>query len=589
MDTSPGSSSAEIKVKAEVRHLYKNSYLKYGFSSAGPIQQPRPKCLVCDIELDNKDMMSVKLKKHFNKEHTITRDEILEDYFIKLQKQVKSNNVSINEIANDEVESYEKLNCKAIKLIVKNMPSIEIPRAMQYLILPACEKIRSVSHICQIQTNSISGYIKKIPSDIRQQLVRKIGDKKFSLLLDIHHRPFFHLLGYVRFVDEHSIVEHFLCYIELTPEATESDIYHSVEEKLETNGLNFQHCVSIFVASMKINKNKSFVEYLQEKLPNKTIKCWYARDVLITQTIPEDLKNVMKKVEKMIQSIIFSPAGHRITEIMCQVMGRHQPLLFCTKYWMFISQALHKVYDQREELPNNFTKKKQRFTNLIRDKVWWSKFAYFADISQIVIDFIESIQGAESYIFMSLDKLESFVKKIKMWKEEVKNKEFSKFGLTARTDPECISSLILEHLSAMENKLPQYFPFDKPYKYNWIRNPFALKDEERNDLPLRKREMLADLSHNRDLELSYREEKGNLVKFWIIAKEAYPELADDALSILLQFSSSYMLDEGRSALHAVTFYKEELLLSIEDELLLHLSTIPAENQKRIVIDVQSTN
>ena len=298
----------------------------------------------------------------------------------------------------------------------------------------------------------------------------------------------------------------------------------------------------------------------------------------------------MNTVDAMIQSVIFSPIGRKVSEVMCQVMGsRHKPLLFCTKYWMFINQALRKVYHLKEALSYIFTRKGLNyFADIIRHQEWWSKFVYLADISQLVIDLIESMQDDESYIFTSIDKVEAFLNKIKIWKEEVKNRNFSRFHLANRNDPECISPLILQHLSAIEDKVPRYFPLDDANEYNWIRNPFALKNEERNYLPLPKREMLANLSHNRDLQLIYRE-RLNLLKFWIIAKHAYPELADDALSILLQFSSSRMLDEGRSALHAVTFCKEERLLSVEEELLLHLSTIRPEIRRRILIDDQSTN
>ncbi|XP_046142758.1 zinc finger BED domain-containing protein 5-like [Osmia bicornis bicornis] len=625
MTSSPGTSNADVKVKAETGHRYKGDYLKYGFWYVGPENKPRPKCLLCDIELDNSDMRAARLQDHFNKEHGTDRNTILEDYFINLKnqkmKQVGNDNVSNNNVlnknvsnknvsnnhvtkntvlnhvhvANDEVANCERLNCKVVELIVKNMQPIDMHRAVQYLILPACEEVKPVLHSSSggtvsnvsLSHNSISGYIKKIPSDIQQQLLQKLVGKKFSLLLDIHHGC--HLLNYVRFVDENSILEHFLSYIELTPKATESDIYNSILDMFRINELEFQHCVSIFVAGMDNEKIISFVKYLQEKLPNKTVKCWYARHALITRTIPESLKDVMKRVRKMIKSVIFSPIGRQVSEVICQVLGsRHKPLLFCTKYWMFINQALHTVYEQREALSYNFTRMKPRYAALIGHKVWLSRFAYFVDISQHVIDLIESMQGDESYIFTSIDKMEAFRRKIKIWKEEVQNKNFSMFRLTAKTNPECISDLILQHLSAMEDKVPQFFPIENANKYNWIRNPFALKDEERNYLPLRKREMLVNLSHNRDLQLEYRE-RHNLLKFWIQAKNAYPELADDALSILLQFSSSHMLDEGRSALHAVTFYKEERLLSVEEELLLHLSTIRPEIQRRIVIDDQSTN
>ena len=287
----------------------------------------------------------------------------------------------------------------------------------------------------------------------------------------------------------------------------------------------------------------------------------------------------MKTVDEMIQSVIFSPIGHIISEFMCQVMeSRHKALLFCSKYWMFRSEALRKFYNQKWQLLHIFTITRPDFADKIRDQVWWSKFAYFVDISQHMIDLIESMQGDESYIFTSMDKMKAFLDKIKIWKRKVTDKNFNMFQLTVQTNPEYISPLILQHLSAMENTLPRCFPLNNANKYNWIRNPFDFNIADINHLDEAKQKMLKNLSDDHTLKQNYNE-KGKLVKFWSMTKGKYPELADDALSILLQFSSSRMLDEGRSAFHAVTFYREKQLLSVRDRLLWHFSTIRPQNSE----------
>ena len=87
MDSSPGPSNANTEVTAEVGYRYKSEYLKYGFWYVGPENKPRPKCLLCDIELDNSDMRAARLKGHFDSEHGTDRNTILEDYFINLKNQ----------------------------------------------------------------------------------------------------------------------------------------------------------------------------------------------------------------------------------------------------------------------------------------------------------------------------------------------------------------------------------------------------------------------------------------------------------------------------------------------------------------------
>jgi hypothetical protein len=84
------------------------------------------------------------------------------------------------------------------------------------------------------------------------------------------------------------------------------------------------------------------------------------------------------------------------------------------------------------------------------------------------------MQGKEQNLFTSSDKLYGFLRKIKIWKAKVENGDLEIFLLTADTDPEITSCLILEHISVLEDKLQQYFLSLNVNEYDWVRSPFAV-------------------------------------------------------------------------------------------------------------------
>jgi hypothetical protein len=87
--------------------------------------------------------------------------------------------------------------------------------------------------------------------------------------------------------------------------------------------------------------------------------------------------------------------------------------------------------------------------------------------------------------------------------------------ITADTDPEITSCLILEHLSVLEDKLQQYFLSLNVNEYDWVRNPFAVTTADTKHLLLKEAEELAELQADRTIQLKFRET--TLLQFWNLA------------------------------------------------------------------------
>nr|CAD7259183.1 unnamed protein product [Timema shepardi] len=99
--------------------------------------------------------------------------------------------------------------------------------------------------------------------------------------------------------------------------------------------------------------------------------------------------------------------------------------------------------------------------------------------------------------------------------------------------------------------MTHYFPSITLTDYDWVHNPYAVPPESIIDLPLGKEEQLSELQHDRTLQLKYGELP--LLKFWMLAKTEYPELAVEAVNTL-NFSITYLWEGSRPI-----FEREEIM------------------------------
>jgi hypothetical protein len=155
----------------------------------------------------------------------------------------------------------------------------------------------------------------------------------------------------------------------------------------------------------------------------------------------------------------------------------------------------------------------------------------------------------------------------------VEKEQLQMFPLSSEADPhgEVISGLILNHLLALEDKMKQYFSSLAVDEYDWVRSPYAASPDATTLLPMQKQEQVAELQSDRTLQLKYGEL--SLLKFWILAKVEYPAIAEEALSTLLPFSTTYLCELSFSALTNIKNKKREGLLSVEQKMWVCLSSV----------------
>jgi len=122
--------------------------------------------------------------------------------------------------------------------------------------------------------------------------------------------------------------------------------------------------------------------------------------------------------------------------------------------------------------------------SLIIDETWLCKLAYLADIFSLINKLNLSLQGLDSNILRSQDKIAAFKKKLGLWK--------------TNNNPSIKADMIIcdigKHLDALSQHFDEYFTNDNFIEnFDWIRNPF---DVEMSDLAGCELEELAELSCN---------------------------------------------------------------------------------------------
>ncbi|XP_028141724.1 protein FAM200A-like [Diabrotica virgifera virgifera] len=134
-----------------------------------------------------------------------------------------------------------------------------------------------------------------------------------------------------------------------------------------------------------------------------------------------------------------------------------------------------------------------------------------------------------------------------------------------------ITHIVTEHLSLLEETIARYFPSLNVEKYDWIRSPFSTGNTANFQFSLNQEEEFISLSSDRTLKIKFSEV--NVQEFWILVQEEYPLLAKKAISILIQFSTSYLCEFGFSSLTNIKNKKRERLLNLEQEMRVALSHI----------------
>jgi len=558
------------------KRKYDESFLGFGFTFKHCDGYEQPVCLICDEFLATESMKPSKLKRHFESKHAAYANKPKE-YFERLLK-----------TSNKEKENFEKfmtVNEKYLQasyevsyLIAKNKKPYNIG---ENLVLPTAIKMVEILHghkyandirKIPLSNDIVANRISEINKDQLDQLIGRIKESpKFSIQLDetTDNTKLAQLLVYVRYVYNESVEEEFLFCRTLTEHTRGKDIYGKVDEFFKDEGLDWKDCCGICTDGAKAmsGENIGFKSFV--KAANNSITfthCFIHREALASKQIAPELNEVFQNAVKIINFIKSRALNSRLFSNLCKDMDScyTKLLLHAEVRWLSRGRSLKRFLLLQDEIKIFLTEQKSDLVNILKDEIKVSQLHYLSDIFEKLNDLNLSLQGRNVNIFTSHDKIESFIKKINIWKSRVEKDSFEIFTETDNFIVEknlskpLIGKIILNHLEVLETQFRKHFiPHIDIKEICWIQKPFLIALNQTNHLPYKAQEEFADISSDSNLKLEFTQKF--LTEFWIGTRTEFPTISEMALNILLPFNTTYLCETTFSALtHIKTNYRTQL-------------------------------
>lgn len=442
-----------------------------------------------------------------------------------------------------------------------------------------------------LSDNTIERRINDMAGDIREQLVEKLKKSphfalQFDESTDVADCAQF--VVFVRFEADESINEDILFCKALPANTTGQYLYDTFLESTRDYEIDWTKCIAICSDGAKaMTGNQSgLVAKLKSIMPNVSwTHCFLHRQALAAKVLPSDLNDVLKEVIKVVNSIKGKALQTRLFRIICEDMGSlHKNLLYHTEVrWLSKGNVLTRVLELKAELLLFLQDHKSEYANYFCDPVWLLKLAFLADLFNHLNILNKSLQGKEENILTAKDKVKGFLTKLRLWSTSLQKLMYDSFPCVQKiveeiaTDQSLVVSshipCMIQSLHNLEKTLLSYFPelnSDADNGHRWILNPFLDMSVQLADLTTKMKENLIDVAADGMLKMEFNSQKIDV--FWMKRKEEYPELAREALRLLVQFATSYLCELTFSSMVNIKTKKRNRL-QLENDLVICVSKI----------------
>ena len=326
---------------------------------------------------------------------------------------------------------------------------------------------------------------------------------------------------------------------------------------------------------------KGLASFVKQQHPSIiTTRCFLHREVRMAKTLGTKLKEVFDQVVEMVNFIKTRPVKARVFELLCENMdSQHTRLLLHTEVrWLSRGRVLCRVLELHQELLAFFEKEnKSKFCGLLKNEFWISKLRYLTDMLQHLNNLNLSMQNGNENLLSSTDKIKAFQKKLAIWKRKAGSGCLEMFPLVGKDNSDSLVPLVVDHLTILEDKMNYYFPSINIEQNDWIRNPFIDISTYDAGFSLIEEEELATISTDRGLKIKHKET--SIEQFWISIKEEYPSISRKALTVLLQFSTSYLCEQRFSVLTNIKCKNRSNLKCIDEEMRVMFITYKAKDSQ----------
>ncbi|GFV34610.1 SCAN domain-containing protein 3 [Trichonephila clavipes] len=122
--------------------------------------------------------------------------------------------------------------------------------------------------------------------------------------------------------------------------------------------------------------------------------------------------------------------------------------------------------------------------------------------------------------------------------------------------------LVKKHLLSLTESFARYYPRNEDPRHGnmWIIDPFAAKIQD-NNLNMHLKESLIHLSSDEIVKFKFHSSLSRS-QFWLSIKSEYPSLSEQAMTILIQFSTTSLCEKAFSSVTAIkTRYRSQLKIN----------------------------
>ena len=105
-------------------------------------------------------------------------------------------------------------------------------------------------------------------------------------------------------------------------------------------------------------------------------------------------------------------------------------LLHAEVKWISRGQSSRRLLFLKDKIEIFLAEQKNDLTAFFQNDQWLSKLCYLSDISEKLNDLNLSLQGRNCNVFTSNDKIESFIKKINIWKSRQRRTRLKYFAVS---------------------------------------------------------------------------------------------------------------------------------------------------------------
>jgi hypothetical protein len=556
------------------KRKYDGEYIKLGFTSIEINGQTRPQCVICATVLANDALKPAKLERHLKTVHPNYCDrprEFFEGKLINLKKMKlgpSGTRYAVSEktlAASFEISKLIAKSKKAHTIGESLIKPCMLKAAEELLGQEAQKKIREIP----LSNDTVKTRIQKMANDIEEQIIDKIKcSPYFALQCDesTDVSQCCQLLVFIRFLNDNNTFKEELLFsqkLETTSQGT--DVMDAISQYLEKHGLMWQKLAGFCTdgAPAMLGSRSGLAALIKKKNPSAiTTHCVIHRQALAAKTLPECFAITMKTAIKVVNFIKRSALHTRLFKKLCSDMNsEHETLLFHTEVrWLSKGNMLSRLYQLREEVKLFLTNKENKeLLDQFSQLKFQIHFAYLVDFFAQLNKLNLQLQGSgnmklegTSNIFAFEDKISAFIAKIDLWISKVETGNFSAFDtLNPIIDGQCaeikgeIQNNITLHLQNLKNEFNRYFPDceDKGIR-KLIRNPFIVKISE---VPDEIQEELIEMQHDSNCKDTF--EAGiKLEDFWSQKAISFPKIREIALRYLTLFSTTYLCEQGFSAL-----------------------------------------